>query len=111
MDLNQVTLSGRVSSLVPERTLPSGDRVLTFRMVIARPPRARRGSRQGVDTIDCDAWTATLRRKVGRLSVGQNVTVEGRLRRQFSRSAAGPTSRVTVDVSSVAVLSGLGSNP
>lgn len=110
---NHVHLVGRVSSLVEPRTLPSGDEVATFRVVVPRPAKLRRGSKVTVDTFDCDAWTAALRRSVKKLTVGDDVVVIGRLRRQFSRGSGGAVSRVTVDVASVESDAGpgLGSNP
>lgn len=98
--LNQVELVGRVSAVLEPRTLPSGDEVVSFRLVVERPQHRRR-TRQSVDTFDCDAWSATTRRSVGRLVAGSTVRVTGALRRRFVRGAAGVTSRVTIDVASV----------
>lgn len=98
---NRVELIGRVSAPPVPRTLPSGDEVVSIRVVVDRPASARRRSKQLVDTFDCSAWTARLRSRVARLSPGDVVEVQGTLRRQFSRGAAGPVSRVTVDLTSV----------
>lgn len=100
-DHNHVELVGRVSAVLPPRELPSGDEVSSFRLVVRRSRAARRGSKQTVDTFDCDAWTAAARKAVARLDHDDVVRVEGYLRRQFSRGAGGPVSRVTVDVTSV----------
>ncbi len=78
--------------------LPSGDEVVSFRLVVPRSPTALRRSKQLVDTIECSAWTARLRRSVRRLEAGDLVTVTGELRRQFSRGARGPMSWVNVDL-------------
>ena len=78
--------------------LPSGDEVVSFRLVVPRSPAARRRSKQRVDTIECSAWTARLRRSVRRLAAGDTVTVTGELRRRFTRGAGGPMSWVNVDL-------------
>lgn len=96
--VNAVRLSGRVSAAPEARMLPSGDEVVSFRLVVPRSPTALRRSKQRVDTIECSAWTARLRRSVRRLEAGDLVTVTGELRRRFSRGARGPMSWVNVDL-------------
>lgn len=96
--VNHVELSGRVSAEPETRVLPSGDQVVSFRLIVPRDAAARRRTRQTVDTIECTAWTAALRRKVSRLAPGATVQVSGQLRRRFSRGAGGVMSRVTVDL-------------
>jgi single-strand DNA-binding protein len=96
--VNAVQLSGRVSAAPEARMLPSGDEVVSFRLIVPRSPAARRRSKQRVDTIECSAWTARLRRAVRRLSAGDAVTVTGELRRRFTRGAGGPMSWVNVDL-------------
>ena len=96
--VNAVRLSGRVSAAPEARMLPSGDEVVSFRLVVPRSAAALRRSKQRVDTIECSAWTARLRRSVRRLAAGDEVTVTGELRRRFSRGASGPMSWVTVDL-------------
>jgi single-strand DNA-binding protein len=97
---NHVTLKGRVSASPEAHILPSGDEVVSFRLIVQRSPAARRRSKQPVDTIDCAAWTTAMRRVVRRLEAGTEVVVTGELRRRFSRGAAGPISRVTVELDS-----------
>lgn len=101
---NRVELVGRVSAAADSRTLPSGDVVTSFRLVVPRSAVARRRSRQTVDTFDCNAWTAKLRRSVAKLEAGSIVRVDGTLRRQFSRVAGAPVSRVTVDLTAISVV-------
>lgn len=96
--VNAVRLGGRVSAAPEARMLPSGDEVVSFRLVVPRSASARRRSKQSVDTIECSAWTARLRRSVRRLEAGDVVTVTGELRRRFTRGAAGPMSWVNVDL-------------
>ncbi|MGA9100391.1 single-stranded DNA-binding protein [Aeromicrobium sp.] len=95
---NAVRLSGRVSAAPEARMLPSGDEVVSFRLVVPRSAAAKRRSKQSVDTIECSAWTARLRRAVRRLEAGDAVTVTGELRRRFTRGASGPMSWVNVDL-------------
>ena len=96
--VNVVRLSGRVSATPEARMLPSGDEVVSFRLIVPRSASARRRSKQRVDTIECSAWTARLRRSVRRLEPGDAVTVTGELRRRFTRGATGPMSWVNVDL-------------
>ena len=96
--VNAVRLSGRVSAAPEARMLPSGDEVVSFRLIVPRSPSARRRSKQRVDTIECSAWTARLRRSVRRLEAGDAVTVTGELRRRFTRGSGGPMSWVNVDL-------------
>lgn len=96
--VNAVHLSGRVSAAPEARILPSGDEVVSFRLVVPRSAAARRRSKQLVDTIECSAWTARLRRVVRRLEAGDAVTVSGELRRRFARNGGGTMSWVSVDL-------------
>ena len=93
--LNEVRLCGRVSGDAVERVLPSGDSVVTWRVVVARE------SSPGVDTIDCAAWSAALRRRAVKLVDGHEVELSGALRRRFWRGASGAASRYEVEVASL----------
>jgi single-strand DNA-binding protein len=97
--VNVVSLVGRLAAVPQVRVLPSGDQVATFRIVIDRPPRARgRSGRVLVDTIDCVAWRADVRRRATSLTEGTIICVDGALRRRFWRSGVGAASRVEVEV-------------
>jgi single-strand DNA-binding protein len=98
MEANSVQLAGHISGEPVERQLPSGDHVVSFRVVVPRSAVARRRTRQSVDTVECSAWTAKLRRTAVRLVSGDSVAVSGELRRTFRRSGSGVTSWVTIDV-------------
>ena len=98
--INRVELVGRVSAAPESRTLPSGDELISFRLIVSRDRAMVKRSRQTVDTIECSAWSAALRRKVARLEPGSTVRVTGQLRRRFSRGGAGVISRVSVDLES-----------
>lgn len=88
--VNEVRLRGRWTGAT-ERELPSGDQVVTARVVVPR-------DEGGVDTIDCALWPAVLRRRSLLLPEGQLVHLEGRLHRRFWRTPAGPASRYEVEV-------------
>lgn len=94
---NQVRLRGRVSAAPEDRELPSGDRVVTARLVVARPPGPAR-QRQPVDVLDCVAWTPRAQRLMTGWQPGSVVEVEGAIRRRFRRGPAGLTSRVEIEV-------------
>jgi single-strand DNA-binding protein len=101
---NEVLLVGRVSGAPVERELPSGDRLVTWRVVVERPAARRppEGVRAPtVDTFDCVAWTAPLRRKASALLADDVVEVRGALRRRFWRSGAGAASRCEVEAASL----------
>jgi single-strand DNA-binding protein len=96
---NEVRLAGRVSSVPVERALPSGDRVVTFRLLVARertPMTAN--SKQVSDWVDCAAWGARARRSAAAWQVGDRVQVEGALRRRFFRGPGGASTRVEVEM-------------
>jgi single-strand DNA-binding protein len=98
-DNNRVHLAGRVSADPETRVLPSGDEVVSFRLIVRRSAAALRRSKQVVDTIECSAWTPAMRRAVSRLEAGAEVEVTGALRRRFTRGG-GAISFVTVEVDS-----------
>lgn len=94
---NLVELVGRVAAPPVPVTLPSGDRLVSWRLVVDR-----RGATQPpyVDTIDCAAWAARARRSAASWEEGDVVSVRGELRRRFWRGADGARSRYQVDVTS-----------
>lgn len=98
---NRVRLVGRVSGAPEERVLPSGDRVWVFRVVVARD---RPHGRQRVDALECAAWSARTRRSVARWAEGDEVEVEGALRRRFYRAGGATVSRVEVEVETARVI-------
>lgn len=91
-EVNEVVLTGRLSGGTQVRELPSGDELVTLRVVVTR------GAGHVVDAIDCACWTAVTRRAAQRLSEGDRVRVEGSLRRRFFRTPAGAASRYEVEV-------------
>lgn len=97
---NEVVLVGRVAAAAQERVLPSGDLLVTFRLVVDRPPPVRPAAGRGVsvDTLDCTAWGAGVRRTARSLGPGDVVEVQGALRRRFWRAGPAPASRTEVEV-------------
>ena len=103
VERNEIILVGRLGAAADTRVLASGDEVSTFRLVVrrtasrraARPPAPRAPV---VDTVDCAAWTAALRKTVRGWDKGDVVEVHGALRRRFWRSPGGPASRYEVEV-------------
>ena len=74
---NRVSITGRVSSAALSRTMPSGDEMVTWRVVVDRPPS--KGPGPAFDVVDCVAWGARVRRGVLGWSIGDVVAVEGAL--------------------------------
>ncbi|NHC47084.1 single-stranded DNA-binding protein [Motilibacter aurantiacus] len=96
---NEVMLVGRLAASAQERELPSGDLVVTVRLVVDRPPRSRGRARAAVDALECcSAFRADVRRRALAWAAGDVVQVEGALRRRFWRSPTGPASRGEVEV-------------
>jgi single-strand DNA-binding protein len=93
--LNDVLLRGRVSTIGVEKELPSGDKVVEFRIVIARSDES------GFDTIDISAWSSKLRRSATSLKTEQWVEVSGSIKRRFWRGATGLASRWQIDASEI----------
>ena len=90
IDRNDVVLRGRVSAPAEHRTLPSGDELVTFRLVVRRPePRARGSS---VDVLTCDTYDRALQRRVAAWEAGDVVEVEGALQRRFWHTPNGRAS-------------------
>jgi single-strand DNA-binding protein len=86
---NEVYLVGRLSGEPVERTLPSGDVLLAWRLVVDRPAADRSISKAVNDTLECSTVRASIRRSVSSWSPGDVVEVEGVLRRRFWRGAGG----------------------
>ena len=102
---NEVRLVGRVSGDPQERALPSGDLLVSWRLVVDRAP-PRRPAPEGVrvptiDTLDCVAWTAATRRTARGLQPGDVVEVSGALRKRYWRSAGRPASRTEIEAAAV----------
>jgi single-strand DNA-binding protein len=75
------------------RTLPSGDTLVSFRLVVRRPEPRAKG--QSTDTLPCITYDRALKRRVTAWQAGDVVEVEGALQRRFWRTAGGGTASVT----------------
>jgi single-strand DNA-binding protein len=96
--VNEVRLRGRVAAPPAARTLPSGDRLVTARLIIDRDQEARRRSAQRVDVIECVAWTRRAQRSVLSWLPGDVVEVAGAIRRRFYRDGGSAVSRFEVEI-------------
>ncbi|HVW80461.1 MAG TPA: single-stranded DNA-binding protein [Mycobacteriales bacterium] len=92
---NEVRLAGRLSMQADAKTLPSGDDVVSFRLIVDRPAGS---ARVGIDAIDCVVFTGRLRQAALRWQPGEVVEVEGALRRRFWRRGLETASRFEVEV-------------
>jgi single-strand DNA-binding protein len=114
---NEVVLTGRVSAPATVRALPSGDELVSWRLIIAREhanPAAGGGGQSRprsptVDTIDCVAYRPVVRRAAAKWTGGEVLEVSGALRRRFWRGPHGTASRCEVEVSEARKLPGLAS--
>lgn len=100
--VNTVLLVGRLAADPVLRELPSGDLLLSWRLVVQRPSEvvsASAGRRPpSVDTLDCATFLVEVQDQVAGWSPGEVVEVAGALRRRFWRAAAGVASRCEVEV-------------
>ena len=83
------------------RVLPSGDELVSWRLVVGRDKRGQSASGRQlptIDTIDCVAFKAAVRRTATRWVGGEVVEIRGELRRRFWRGAQGAVSRCEVEV-------------
>ena len=89
--LNDVVLRGRVSQEAIEKELPSGDKVVEFRLIVTRDKQS------GVDTLDFASWSAKSRRTALSLTPDEWVEVSGSIHRRFWSSPTGLASRWQVE--------------
>ena len=104
---NVVRLTGRVAAEPERRELPSGDELCVCRLVVPRSevrvlPSGRRSP--SVDVVDLAAWAPRPRRSMAGWRAGDEIVVEGALRRRFYQAAGRTASRVEVEISSGRVL-------
>ena len=93
--LNDLLLRGRVSNEAISKELPSGDRVVEFRLIVTRSERT------GVDTLDIAAWSAKVRKIDLSLEADDWVEVSGSIHRRFWQSPAGVASRWQVEADEI----------
>lgn len=97
--LNDVLLRGRVSATSTSKELPSGDKVVEFRLIVTREER------QGVDTLDIAAWSAKSRKLALALQPDEWVEISGSIHRRFWQSPNGVASRWQVTANEIVRLS------
>lgn len=99
--VNEVRIVGRISTGAEEHELPSGDVLVSLRVVVPRPASRtvgdRRRPRVPVDTIEVACWSAMTRRRALKLEGGELVEVTGSLRRRFYRAGTVSLSRYEVE--------------
>ena len=93
--LNDVLLRGRVSAPATTKELPSGDKVVEFRLIITRE------SREGVDTLDIAVWSAKSRKIALTLDSDEWIEVSGSIHRRFWQSPGGVASRWQVEAAEI----------
>ena len=96
--LNDLLLRGRVSAPATVKELPSGDKVVEFRLIISRLDR------DGVDTLDIAAWSGKSRKTALTLKSDEWIEVSGSVHRRFWQSPAGPASRWQVEAAEISRL-------
>jgi single-stranded DNA-binding protein len=85
--LNDLLLRGRVSAQATSKELPSGDKVVEFRLIVTR------AEREGVDTLEIAAWSAKSRKIALTLEGDEWVEISGSIHRRFWQSPTGVASR------------------
>ena len=102
---NEVFLVGKVSGEPQERELPSGDLIVSVRLVVRRAPSksSKEATRKGpvIDTIYCTAWLSAARRTMLGLAPGDTVEVTGAVHRRFWKVGGALASRYEVEVAKV----------
>ena len=89
--LNDLLLRGRVSQEAIEKELPSGDKVVEFRLIVSREKQS------GVHTLDNGAWSAKARRVALTLTADEWIEVSGSIHRRFWSAPTGLASRWQVE--------------
>ena len=93
--LNDLLLRGRVSAQATCKELPSGDKVVEFRLIITR------SEREGVDTLDIAAWSAKSRKIALTLQGDEWIEVSGSIHRRFWQSPTGVASRWQIEADEI----------
>jgi len=94
--LNDLLLRGRVAAQAIEKELPSGDKVVEFRLIVSRLERG------GVDTLDIAAWSSKMRRSALTLKEGEWIEISGSIHRRFWSGPIGVASRWQVEAAEIA---------
>lgn len=92
---NVVQLRGRISGERREKSLPTGDTVVEFRLIVKRDD-------QGFDTFDIGVRKAGLRKLAKSMHEQEWVEIAGVIRRRFWNSPSGLASRWHVEAREMA---------
>ena len=95
LSLNDLLLRGRISAPATVKELPSGDKVVEFRLIVSRIDR------DGVDTLDIAAWSGKSRKTALSLKSDEWIEVSGSVHRRFWQSPAGLASRWQIEASEI----------
>jgi single-strand DNA-binding protein len=98
LSLNDLLLRGRVSAPATIKELPSGDKVVEFRLIITR------SDREGVDTLDIAAWSAKSRKSALSLKADEWIEISGSVHRRFWQAPTGLASRWQVEAAEISRL-------
>jgi single-strand DNA-binding protein len=92
---NEVLVVGRLAAPAIAKQLPSGDEIVSWRLIVDRD--VGEGARK-TDLVDCTAFRARIRRQALAWNAGEVIEVSGALRRRFWRGTTGLQSRCEVEV-------------
>jgi len=98
LSLNDLLLRGRVSAPATVKELPSGDKVVEFRLILSRIDR------DGVDTLDIAAWSAKVRKTALSWKSDEWIEISGSVHRRFWQSPAGLASRWQIEAAEISRL-------
>ncbi|WP_017593643.1 single-stranded DNA-binding protein [Nocardiopsis potens] len=102
---NEVVLEGRVTAEPSVRELPSGDRLVTWRVTVARPGgEGAAGAGRQADSITCVSFRTDIQNATRGWRIGDLVQVVGALRRRYRRSRGFAGGVVEVEAAAVRVL-------
>lgn len=86
--VNEIVLIGRLSGEPEWKPLPSGGRVVVWRLIVEHP--AARSPQDSIDTIRCVAFQPAVQDGMTAWRHGDLIEVRGSLRHRFWRGPTGP---------------------
>lgn len=98
--LNQVSVVGRITAAPTVRELPSGDRLVSWRIGVARPEDPRRPGPR-LDSLTLVSFEDSMVDRVREYRLGEVIRVAGVLRRRIWRGPQGVRSVLEVEVRTV----------
>lgn len=94
LNLNKVTLCGRLTADVELKATPSGRSVISFNIAVNRP-RGKDNAEQKADFLNCVAWDKTAEFISKYFHKGESLYIEGALRTRNYKDKDGRTVYVT----------------